>query len=33
LDRIVPVGTALDIGFIWDGVDVLQRLSRIVVFK
>jgi hypothetical protein len=33
LDRIVPVGTALDIGFIWDGVDVLQRLSRIVVCK
>lgn len=33
LDRIVPIGSALDIGFIWDGIDVLQRLSRIVVFK
>lgn len=28
VDRVVPVGMALDIGFIWDGVDVLQRLSR-----
>jgi hypothetical protein len=33
LDRVVPVGMALDIGFIWDGVDVLQRLSRIVDFR
>ena len=28
VDRVVPVGMALDIGFSWDGVDVLQRLSR-----
>jgi len=28
VDRVVPVGMALDIGFYWDGVDVLQRLSR-----
>jgi len=30
VDRIVPVGAALDIGIVWDGVDTLQRLSRIV---
>ncbi|MET0105808.1 MAG: acyl-CoA reductase [Sedimenticola sp.] len=30
VDRVVPVGMALDIGFYWDGVDVLHRLSRIV---
>jgi len=29
VDRVVPVGRALDIGFIWDGVSVLERLSRI----
>lgn len=33
VDRIVPVGLALDMGFVWDGVDVLQRLSRIVAIK
>lgn len=30
IDRIVPVGTALDIDTIWDGVDVLKSLSRII---
>lgn len=30
IDRIVPVGTALDIGVIWDGYDVVRSLSRIV---
>ncbi|MDY6953340.1 MAG: acyl-CoA reductase [Thermodesulfobacteriota bacterium] len=30
IDRIVPVGSALDIGVIWDGYDVVKHLSRIV---
>jgi len=30
IDRIVPVGTALDISVIWDGYDVIRSLSRIV---
>lgn len=30
IDRIVPIGTALDIGVIWDGYDIVRSLSRIV---
>ncbi len=30
IDRIVPVGSALDIGLIWDGYDIVRMLSRIV---
>lgn len=30
LDRIVPVGRALDIGLHWDGRDMLAHLSRLV---
>ncbi len=30
IDRIVPCGQALDIGVIWDGINVIQTLSRIV---
>ncbi len=30
IDRIVPVGKALDIGVIWDGYDLVRVLSRIV---
>jgi hypothetical protein len=30
IDRIVPVGKALDIGVYWDGFDVVSCLSRIV---
>lgn len=33
IDRIVPVGTALDIGPVWDGYDLIQSLSRVVNFK
>lgn len=33
IDRIVPVGTAMDIGIIWDGYNVVEMLSRIVDFK
>jgi hypothetical protein len=28
IDRIVPVGTALDIGLTWDGYDLIDMLSR-----
>lgn len=30
IDRIVPVGRALDIGVYWDGFDVVSVLSRII---
>lgn len=30
IDRIVPVGRAMDIGIIWDGYDIISMLSRIV---
>lgn len=30
VDRIVPVGSSLDIGVIWDGYDIVGQLSRIV---
>jgi len=30
VDRVVPVGKALDIGVIWDGHDLIAELSRIV---
>ena len=30
VDRIVPVGKALDMGVIWDGYDVIATLSRIL---
>ncbi len=30
LDRIVPIGNALDIGVIWDGYDLIATLSRII---
>lgn len=33
VDRIVPIGTALDIGVIWDGYDIVRTLSRIIDFK
>lgn len=29
IDRIVPVGQAMDIGLIWDGYDLLRTLSRV----
>lgn len=31
IDRIVPVGKAMDIGSIWDGHDLVRSLSRMVV--
>ena len=30
VDRIVPVGRAMDINVIWDGYDIIRALSRIV---
>lgn len=30
IDRVVPVGSALSIGTIWDGYDIIGTLSRIV---
>lgn len=30
IDRIVPVGSAMDIGIIWDGYDMVGMLSRII---
>lgn len=33
IDRIVPIGKALDMGIIWDGYDIVRTLSRIVDFK
>jgi len=33
VDRIVPVGDALNIDTVWDGYDLISTLSRIVVLK
>jgi hypothetical protein len=30
IDRIVPVGKALDMDYIWDGIDLTKSLSRII---
>ncbi|PHR69815.1 MAG: acyl-CoA reductase [Arcobacter sp.] len=33
IDRIVPIGKALDMDVIWDGYDIVSKLSRIIDFK
>jgi hypothetical protein len=33
IDRIVPVGKALDIGVIWDGYDLIRTMSRIIAIQ
>ena len=33
IDRIVPIGQALDIGFEWDGYDLNKILSRVIALK
>ena len=33
IDRVVPVGKALDIGVIWDGYDLVRTMSRIVAIQ
>ncbi len=30
IDRIVPIGSALDMNFYWDGYDIISSLSRVV---
>ena len=30
VDRIIPIGQAMDIGVIWDGYDIVKSLSRII---
>lgn len=30
IDRIVPIGKAMDIGVVWDGTDLIRGLSRII---
>ena len=30
IDRIVPIGKAMDIGILWDGHDLIRELSRVV---
>ena len=33
IDRIVPIGSALDIGTVWDGFDLIKTLSRVITIK
>ena len=33
IDRIVPIGQAMDIGTVWDGYDLIQAMSRIVALR
>ena len=33
IDRIVPIGQALDISFNWDGYDLNKSLTRIIEIK
>ena len=33
IDRVVPIGQALEIGFHWDGYDLNSALSRIIEVK
>ena len=33
IDRIVPIGQALEVGVIWDGYDIVKILSRIIDVK
>lgn len=33
IDRIVPIGSALDISVIWDGYDLVRTLSRIIEMR
>jgi hypothetical protein len=33
IDRIVPIGNALDMDVIWDGYDIIRSLSRIIEIK
>jgi hypothetical protein len=33
IDRIVPMGSSLDIDVYWDGYDIISTLSRCIVYK
>jgi hypothetical protein len=33
IDRIVPIGQALDFGHIWDGFDLISSMTRMVVIS
>ena len=33
IDRIVPIGQALELDFIWDGYDINKTLTRIIDVK
>jgi len=33
IDRVVPVGSAIDMGLVWDGYDIVASLSREIVFQ
>ena len=33
IDRIVPIGQALDISLTWDGIDIIESLSRIIDYN
>jgi len=33
IDRIVPIGRALDIDVVWDGYDIVRSLSRVIEVK
>ena len=33
IDRLVPIGKALDINIIWDGFDIVRSLSRIITVE
>ena len=33
VDRIVPIGSALDIGIVWDGYDMIYSLTRVIDLK
>ena len=33
VDRIVPIGEALDIGMIWDGYNIKDNLTRIIEIR
>jgi hypothetical protein len=33
IDRIVPIGSALEMGIIWDGYDMIYSLTKIIDLK
>ena len=30
IDRIVPLGKAIDLDIVWDGLDIVENLTRII---